>query len=616
MTVKKGLVVAALLVVLAWPVRQLAQQLTYAVYSEFALALSPFHGLSALTPLSYGPVRVCALPLTQQRPCLPLATIYSTVDASPIPVPPVGNFGQLQADVVGHFAFGCVAGTNYWVQVAAAGNNTPQLDHEFTCPSGTNGAVGPGFPPHLTKFTASSVVGNAAATENAAGKTSGYFLDEGGGVFNVASDLYGAKCDGTTDDTAAIQAAATAAGSGQLFFPSGVCRVTSTITLSVNTSVVGAAYGAASVGGTGQTVIKWDAAGNGPVFVETATGINSNNLGTRGGGFQGLTFENTGTATALVGIQLNNVQASYFNQLAMSWTGGTCIQLQSTNANYPSGGGTALWTERTTFGPNISLSCGTDIAMLTSGGTGSFGYTNILGSHLDGHALDIGSGSSLYHSYIQFHSNIGAGATNITVEGGALNNRYDIRSEGTPTCSVFNLADSTQFTGTGIIDVAGCTVGTIGTGAILLVPANAYSDDASAAASNYVGNLSGYLFNTVLGADRIDQTVNGQPLLVQGIAANSPSGQVTGYYLFRNTTNGRACVNMYNGTVLSTATLKSGMCDYAWQLPTANFSNLGSSPWSGAPNGSIVYCTDCNATCTANGGTGRTCFRENGAWTH
>lgn len=34
------------------------------------------------------------------------------------------------------------------------------------------------------------------------------------------------------------------------------------------------------------------------------------------------------------------------------------------------------------------------------------------------------------------------------------------------------------------------------------------------------------------------------------------------------------------------------------------------------PNGSQIYCTDCNATCAAGASTGRTCFRENGAWVH
>jgi hypothetical protein len=35
-----------------------------------------------------------------------------------------------------------------------------------------------------------------------------------------------------------------------------------------------------------------------------------------------------------------------------------------------------------------------------------------------------------------------------------------------------------------------------------------------------------------------------------------------------------------------------------------------------AGNGSSLYCADCNATCSAGGGTGRTCFRENSAWVH
>lgn len=33
-------------------------------------------------------------------------------------------------------------------------------------------------------------------------------------------------------------------------------------------------------------------------------------------------------------------------------------------------------------------------------------------------------------------------------------------------------------------------------------------------------------------------------------------------------------------------------------------------------NGAIVFCSDCNSTCTAGSSTGRMCFRENSAWTH
>jgi hypothetical protein len=36
-----------------------------------------------------------------------------------------------------------------------------------------------------------------------------------------------------------------------------------------------------------------------------------------------------------------------------------------------------------------------------------------------------------------------------------------------------------------------------------------------------------------------------------------------------------------------------------------------------APNGSMIFCSDCNSTCTAAGSlSGRTCFREGGVWKH
>jgi hypothetical protein len=50
---------------------------------------------------------------------------------------------------------------------------------------------------------------------------------------------HGASGDGTTDDTTAIQAAATAAANGVLYFPAGRYRVTSTINLSTQTTVRG-----------------------------------------------------------------------------------------------------------------------------------------------------------------------------------------------------------------------------------------------------------------------------------------------------------------------------------------------------------------------------------------
>jgi hypothetical protein len=61
-------------------------------------------------------------------------------------------------------------------------------------------------------------------------------------VFNVKDSAYGAVGDGSTDDTAAINAAITAAtaSGGTVFFPAGTYRVTSLITVQHDVNLVGA----------------------------------------------------------------------------------------------------------------------------------------------------------------------------------------------------------------------------------------------------------------------------------------------------------------------------------------------------------------------------------------
>jgi hypothetical protein len=48
-----------------------------------------------------------------------------------------------------------------------------------------------------------------------------------------------------------------------------------------------------------------------------------------------------------------------------------------------------------------------------------------------------------------------------------------------------------------------------------------------------------------------------------------------------------------------------------FRLRSVTFAGLPS-----AANGTIIYCSDCNSTCSAGGSTGRMCVRENGVWTH
>jgi hypothetical protein len=68
------------------------------------------------------------------------------------------------------------------------------------------------------------------------------------GAFVNALD-YGAKGDGTTDDTAALQAAATAAAYGTLFIPKGTYKVTSTVNLPRSINVKGAGQDATIIQG-------------------------------------------------------------------------------------------------------------------------------------------------------------------------------------------------------------------------------------------------------------------------------------------------------------------------------------------------------------------------------
>ena len=66
-----------------------------------------------------------------------------------------------------------------------------------------------------------------------------------------------------------------------------------------------------------------------------------------------------------------------------------------------------------------------------------------------------------------------------------------------------------------------------------------------------------------------------------------------------------------SGNQVNDSTEVSRIDANGYKLPAYIFAKLPA-----APNGYVVFCTDCNSACTAGGGRGRTCFRENGAWTH
>ncbi len=150
------------------------------------------------TPLSNGMVAVCSANPTNPgnvgQPCAPLATIYTDASLTA----PAQN--PINADIHGNFSFWAVPGT-YFIEFYSPLRATPPFTETVTL----------GCVPNST----------------AAGC--------GGGI-TVSVTAFGAKCDDTTDDTAAIQAAVNslpATGSeigGIISFP-GVCKTTASINI-------------------------------------------------------------------------------------------------------------------------------------------------------------------------------------------------------------------------------------------------------------------------------------------------------------------------------------------------------------------------------------------------
>ena len=101
-----------------------------------------------------------------------------------------------------------------------------------------------------TKLTAAQLPSNVATKSSSSGDTgkaidayTGVIAEAEMGITSVTSPAYGATGDGTTNDSAAIQAAVNAAntaGGGVVYFPPGVYRIGTRIELKSGVSLVGA----------------------------------------------------------------------------------------------------------------------------------------------------------------------------------------------------------------------------------------------------------------------------------------------------------------------------------------------------------------------------------------
>jgi hypothetical protein len=122
----------------------------------------------------------------------------------------------------------------------------------------------------------------------------GSIVDAGGQVFNVRT--YGARGNGTTDDTAAIQAAIDAAGQGTVYFPPGT-YLYSTLTVNggslgaVKTSLIGAGSNATTLSQKSRTgiLIKYSWA-----------------VPYQGGAIRGIRFDSTAAPAGSVSLQVED----------------------------------------------------------------------------------------------------------------------------------------------------------------------------------------------------------------------------------------------------------------------------------------------------------------------
>jgi hypothetical protein len=145
------------------------------------------------------------------------------------------------------------------------------------------------------------------------------------GWINVRTD-FGAKGDGTTDDTAAIQGALAAVPvGGVVYFPNGVYEISSPLTVSVTgTKLIGdKASTGYSAGGANQTVIDAKSGFSGAAMIQVA--------GIADFAIRDLDIHGTNTTGSTIGLNLTASGSCMLENLLVARTAGDGIYLSDIN---------------------------------------------------------------------------------------------------------------------------------------------------------------------------------------------------------------------------------------------------------------------------------------------
>lgn len=286
-------------------------------------------------------------------------------------------------------------------------------------------------------------------------------------VYNVQNTAYGggAKGDGTTDDTTAIQDAVNACisnGSGIVYFPAttGGYKVSSTLTAAMSAGNLAVKF----VGdGPEASFIKWHGTGD---VIRMYSSAWTGRQRCEGSGVQGLCIDGTsaGTGAASTGLHVGDIYGLHIDHLKiMNLTASGSIGAYFHN--------TVQWTEEADVRAFIG-NCTTGVTYgLTSPGTNSFGYGNwdftfdqtggLTTGGQDG--ISLTGGASVYHGSVRVRGNFQGSSTALTnavirSAGGShiQGSRLDIQVESTTGTSVpttFILDSSSSFAGCyGILD--------------------------------------------------------------------------------------------------------------------------------------------------------------------